>query len=345
MITRSPAPRSAGVSSRLALAAVLAAVLAAGACARPDAGADGPPRVAAASAARTAGGAAARASTTSAPAGMVHVPGGVVRVGSAEGPADERPVFEARVRAFFLDRHPVTVARFRRFVEATGHLTDAERFGDGGVMDPETGAWRLVPGAAWHHPLGPGGPPAPDGHPVTQVSWRDADAYARWAGRRLPTEVEWEHAARGAVDRRSRYPWGDRLVEGGRHMANTGERAATRDTALMGEPAPARRASHQHPSAEDGHLMTSPVGTYGETRLGLADMGGNVWEWTDSWYRPYAERDRPYAPTPASERVQRGGSFLCSTDYCHGFRVSARSHSTPETALFHVGFRTAADAP
>jgi sulfatase modifying factor 1 len=276
---------------------------------------------------------------------MVYVPGGVVHVGDANGAEDERPVFAARVRPFFLDRHPVTAAQFRRFVAATGHVSEAERFGDGGVLDPGTGQWTLVPGATWHHPLGPHGPAAPDDHPVTQVSWRDAAAYARWAGRRLPTEVEWEHAARGAVDSRARYPWGDRLVERGRHRANTGELAATRDTALMGEPTPVRRAAHQHPSGEDGHLMTSPVGAFGETPLGLVDMGGNVWEWTDSWYRPYADRDAPFAPAPASQRVQRGGSFLCSTDFCHGFRVSARSHATPETALFHAGFRTAADAP
>jgi sulfatase modifying factor 1 len=280
-----------------------------------------------------------------APDGMVYVPGGVVHVGSAQGGADERPVFAARVRPFFLDKQLVTVAQFRRFVQTTRYVTDAERFGDAGVMDPDTGEWVLVPGAAWHHPLGPRGPAAPDDHPVTQVSWRDAEAYARWAGHRLPTEVEWEHAARGAVDSRARYAWGDRLVVAGRHMANTGELAAARDTTLMGEPDAAHRTARQHPSAEDGHLMTSPVGAYPETRLGLTDMGGNVWEWTASWYRPYAERDTPYAPTPASERVQRGGSFLCSTDFCHGYRVSARSHSTPETALFHVGFRTAADAP
>ena len=113
---------------------------------------------------------------------------------------------------------------------------------------------------------------------------------------------------------------------------------------MDGPHAPAGHA-RQHLSAEDGYPRTSPVGAFGATRLGLTDVGGNVWEWTASWYRPYAERDAPLAPGSASERVQRGGSFLCSTDYCHGFRVSARSHSTPETALFHVGFRTAADVP
>ena len=324
--------------------AALLLLATAGAGCREDASRGTPPAEAAPTPAAPAVVAAA-ATPTSPPDGMVYVPAGTVRVGSADGAGDERPVFEAAVRHFFLDRHPVTVAQFRRFVEATGHVTDAERFGDGGVMDPESGEWMLVPGATWHHPLGPGGPAAPDDHPVTQVSWHDAAAFARWAGRRLPTEVEWEHAARGAVDARSRYPWGDHLVEQGRHRANTGEVAATRDTALMGEPDPARRAAHQHPSAEDGHLLTSPVGSYGATTLGLTDVGGNVWEWTDSWYRSYADRERPYTPTQASERVQRGGSFLCSTDYCHGFRVSARSHSTPETALFHVGFRTAADVP
>ena len=272
------------------------------------------------------------------PTGMVFVPGGVVHVGSDDGSADELPVFAARVRGYFLDRHPVTVAQFRRFVGAAQHVTDAERLGDAGVLDAATGRWALVPGATWHHPLGPAGPPAPDDHPVTQVSWRDAVAYARWAGRRLPTEIEWEHAARGAVNSRSRYPWGDHLTERGRARANTGEFAPP-------DGARPSRAPGQRPSAHDGHLLTSPVGAFGATRLGLTDMGGNVWEWTSSWYRSYAERDDPVAPARVHERVQRGGSFLCSTSFCHGFRVSARAHATPETALFHVGFRTAADAP
>lgn len=288
--------------------------------------------------------AAVRAVADTAPQGMVLVPGGTVHVGSEEGSVDEAPVFEARVDPFYLDRHPVTVGQFRRFVEDTRYVTDAERLGDGAVLELRTGAWRLVPGATWRRPLGPDGAAARDDHPVTQVSWNDAMAYARWLGRRLPTEVEWEHAARGAANRRDRYAWGNTLVVGGRHMANTGERRDHAGHATMD--APVAVGGRQQASAEDGHLLTSPVGAYGKTTLGLTDMGGNVWEWTDSWYRPYDEvrRGMPFQPHPGSERVQRGGSFLCSTDYCHGYRVSARSHATPETSLFHTGFRTAIGA-
>ena len=259
------------------------------------------------------------------PDGMVYVPGGTTRVGSEDGLPSERPVFATRVEPFFLDKHPVTVAEFKAFVEATGYETEAERFGDAGVLGPG-GQWALVQGANWRYPLGPEGPPAPLDHPVTQVSWNDAAAYAAWAGRRLPTEVEWEHAARGAVDARAPYAWGQRLADGDAYHANTWQ-----------GPFPARN------DVVDGHRYTSPVGAFGETPLGLTDMGGNVWEWTADWFRPYSERDRPFTPTAASEKAQRGGSFLCNASWCHGFRVSGRSHSTPETALFHVGFRTAKD--
>jgi sulfatase modifying factor 1 len=261
------------------------------------------------------------------PAGMVYVPGGVTRIGAADGPPEERPTFEARVAPFFMDAHPVTVAAFRAFVEATGHRTDAERFGNAGVLELATGEWRLVDGATWRHPHGPGAPPAPDDHPVTQVSWHDAAAYARWAGKRLPTEAEWEHAARGGRDARDRYAWGAAHPRGadGAYRANTWNGPAA---------APA-----------DGYVFTSPVGAFGATPLGLTDMGGNVWEWTADWFRPYADRDAPFAPDARSERAQRGGSFLCDPDFCHGYRVSARSHATPETALFHVGFRCVRDVP
>ncbi|MDX1545476.1 MAG: formylglycine-generating enzyme family protein [Rhodothermales bacterium] len=261
-----------------------------------------------------------------APEGMVYVPGGTTRIGADDGLPDEAPPFEAAVAPFFLDRSPVTVARFRGFAEATRHETEAERFGDAGVFDLEARAWTLRRGATWRQPLGPGAPPAEDDHPVTQVSWNDAAAFCAWDGKRLPTEVEWEHAARAATDQRARYAWGHALVVGGVPQANT----------WTGE-FPVRN------TAADGYRYTSPVGAFGETALGLTDLGGNVWEWTADWYRPYADRARPFVPTPESERVQRGGSFMCHASYCHGYRVSGRSHSTPETSLFHVGFRCARD--
>ncbi|MCF7220215.1 formylglycine-generating enzyme family protein [Marilutibacter chinensis] len=260
------------------------------------------------------------------PEGMIYVPGGNTRIGADDGMPAERPVFTAQVAPFFMDVHPVTVAQFREFVEATAYVTEAERLGDAAVYDPATGGWRLVPGADWRRPRGPAAPAAPDDHPVTQVSWNDAVAYAGWCGKRLPTEVEWEHAARNARDSRDRYAWGDALVEAGRHRANTWQGTFP-----------------GHNTGDDGHLLTSPVGTYGETELGLTDMGGNVWEWTADWFRPYAERETPFEPGPASEKTQRGGSFLCHPSYCHGYRVSARSHSTPDSAFFHVGFRLVKD--
>ena len=261
------------------------------------------------------------------PDGMVYVPGGTTRIGSDDGLPDESPTWTARVDPFFMDIHPVTVLQFRSFVDATGYITDAERLGDAGVFDLDERRWTLVRGAVWHHPRGPDAPAAPDDHPVTQVSWHDASAFARWAGKRLPTEAEWEHAARGARDARDSYAWGTSFKRNGAHAANTWQGSF-----------PERN------TGDDGYILTSPVGAFGKTPLGLTDMGGNVWEWTADWYQPYAQRDRPVVPTAESERAQRGGSFLCHESYCHGYRVSARSHSTPETALFHLGFRLVRDA-
>jgi sulfatase modifying factor 1 len=260
---------------------------------------------------------------------MVYIPGGQTHIGSATGLAAEQPVFVAKVKPFFLDEHPVTVAEFRRFVQATGYITQAEKFGDAGVFDYETGKWGLVQGANWHHPRGPHESAAPDDHPVTQVSWNDATAYARWAGKRLPTEVEWEHAARGTRDAPDLYSWGgNEVIVNGKYHANIWEGDFP-----------------GHNTGADGYLYTSPVGAFGKTSLGLSDMGGNVWEWCDDWFRPYAGRDLSFTPAPDSEKSQRGGSFLCAESYCHGYRVSARAHATPETSLFHVGFRCAMDLP
>ena len=278
------------------------------------------------------------------PEGMVYVPGGSTRVGvdraalrtvAADRPEGPRPMwgraamppFTAEVDPFFLDVHPATVAQFRRFVEATDYTTQAERFGNGGVLDAEAGRWRLVDGATWRRPRGPDAPPAADDHPVTQVSWNDAQAYCEWAGKRLPTEVEWEHAARDARNDRSYCPWGEDCGRQSRiENANTWQgRYPTRNTAA------------------DGYRYTAPVGAFDTTALGLTGMAGNVWEWTSSWYRPYGRRDTPPTSKEKRERVQRGGSFLCHE--CGGYHVFARSHSTPETSLFHVGVRCAKDAP
>lgn len=253
---------------------------------------------------------------------MVDVPGGAVTIGSAKGLPDETPVFEAQVTTFHLDRSPVTVARFRAFVESTDHVTDAERLG-GAVMTFGTGQWRIVEGATWRTPYGPGAGDAQDDHPVTQVSWRDADAYCAWTGKRLPTEVEWEHAARAGHGGKPVYAFGDRLLHEGDYLANVW-------TGIF----PVLN------TAADGYKTTSPVGAYGTTPLGLTDMAGNVWEWTASWYRPYPLGDDD---TAATERVQRGGSYLCDPNFCHGFRVSARGHATPDSSHMHVGFRCAAD--
>ena len=269
------------------------------------------------------------------PVGMAYVPGGTTHVGVRPGEMGmphERPAFEAAVAPFLVDRSPVTVDRFRQFVEATGHETQAEAFGDGAVMDQAEGAWALVAGADWQQPRGPDGPDARGDHPVTQVSHTDAEAFCAWDDGRLPTEVEWEHAARGATDDRSPYAWGDALDEGGRLRANTW--------------------TGTFPGGDDGadgfRDGTNPVGSFGATPLGLTDLGGNVWEWTASWYQPYplaADGGATLAPTTAAapERVQRGGSFLCHPSYCHGYRVSARSHATPESSFAHVGFRCARD--
>jgi sulfatase modifying factor 1 len=231
------------------------------------------------------------------------------------------------VKPFLLDVHPATVAEFRDFVKATGFVTQAERAGSASVFDVEARTWELVRGATWQHPRGPAMPAAAADHPVTQVSWKDALAYCAWRGKRLPTEVEWEHAARGGRNGGPQYAWGDRLVVDGHYKANTWQGDFPRLNTVA-----------------DGYRYTSPVGVFGLTPAGLTDMGGNVWQWCQDWYRPYGARDKPFTPAADSEKVIRGGSFMCDPSFCHGFRVSARGHTTPDTGLMHVGFRCAKDA-
>jgi formylglycine-generating enzyme required for sulfatase activity len=261
-------------------------------------------------------------------AGMVFVAGGRFLMGSDAGAIDERPVHEVEVDAFWIDRHEVTVAEFARFVAATGHATDAERFGWSGVFDVKTRAWLKIDGADWRRPEGPGSRAAAD-EPVSQVSWRDAVAYARWAGKRLPTEAEWELAARGGLQGRT-MAWGDDLRPGGRPVANWWQgRFPEQDT------------------GEDGFRGRAPVGSFPPNGFGLSDVVGNVWEWCADWYADdyygTSPRRNPTGPAAGAERALRGGSWMCSENFCSNYRVAARSHATPDSGLNNLGFRCARD--
>lgn len=256
---------------------------------------------------------------------MILAPEASSPIGDDNSLSDERPQFEMHFEAFLLDKTPVTVSQFRQFTDETGYVTDAERFGDAAVFTPGVGAWRLVAGASWRRPTGPDGPEALDEHPVTQVSWNDADVFCRAYGARLPTEFEWERIARmGQTPDGTVFRAGEPASMAARLRINTWQGVfPIKDT------------------GEDGYLGSSPVGAFGEAPSGFTDLAGNVWEWTSS---PYAAYGAPQSKTDpgALERVQRGGSFLCDRNFCQGFRVTARSHSTPDSSLLHVGFRCAA---
>jgi sulfatase modifying factor 1 len=257
---------------------------------------------------------------------LIPIPAGVVQIGDDAAPPDERPAFRYRSAAFLMDRTPVTVAQFAAFTADTGYVTDAERFGAAGVLDKKQGAWVSLHGADWRHPGGPQAPAAPGDHPVTQVSWRDADAFCRAYGARLPTEEEWERAARlGQTPDGHVFQAGDPIRHGAHFDANVWQGLFPLED-----------------TGQDGFKGTSPVGAFGAAPSGLTDMAGNVWEWTASWYVPYGQSDREPAGG-RGERVQRGGSFLCDPSFCDGFRATARGHSTPDTSLMHVGFRCVAD--
>lgn len=256
------------------------------------------------------------------PEGMVYVPGGQTTIGSLEGMPHERPTFTVDFKPFFMDKHPVTVSDFREFVKATSYITFSEKQGDGIVFDFEVGEWIIEPGVTWEFPLGADQPRAEDNHPVTLLTIDDAEAYLAWVGKRLPTEFEWEHAARGLSNRNDRYAWGNELKMDGQYMTNTW--------------------TGTFPSlnnSEDGFLTTAPVGKFGLNDLGLTDMGGNVWEWTSSWFQPYTSLEASFTPDAESKKVLRGGSFMCHDSYCHGYRVSARSSTPPDNNMFHIGFR------
>ena len=282
-------------------------------------------------------------------AGMLLLPGGSFQMGTEDRsgfPADgEGPIRTVTLDPFWIDLTAVTHDDFARFVHQTNYQTEAERFGwsfvfagdlpngiAAGDLPSVSGAhwWKRVDGADWLHPEGPGTDTADrTNHPVVHVSWNDAAAYAAWAGKRLPTEAEWEVAARGGLHGAT-YPWGDDLHPGGEHRCNIWQgEFPTRNT------------------GEDGFRSTAPVDSFLPNGYGAYNTVGNVWEWCADWFsrtwHVSAARSNPQGPPSGTARVMRGGSYLCHASYCNRYRVAARSSNTPDSATTNIGFRCVRD--
>jgi formylglycine-generating enzyme required for sulfatase activity len=311
------------------------------------------------------------------PVGMRWIDGGEFSMGTDDkaGWPDEKPAHRVRVDGFWIDETEVTNAQFRAFVEKTSYITTAEKTPDveellrqlppgtpppdkkdvvpGSLvfvppahavkLDDFSQWWQWTPGASWRHPQGPGSDiEGKENHPVVHVSWDDAVAYAKWAGKRLPTEAEWEFAARGGLDGKP-YVWGDEAPGAGGNW---------RCNIWQGE------FPHKN-TAADGFERTAPVKSFAPNGFGLYDMAGNVWEWCADWYQRDLYRRRagehvivnPKGPERSSDptrpftpqRVQKGGSFLCNDVYCSRYRPSARHGTSPDTGMSHVGFRCVKD--
>ncbi|MFG3052376.1 formylglycine-generating enzyme family protein [Kitasatospora sp. NPDC048239] len=292
---------------------------------------------------------AAPVRTGGSPDGMVLLPGGEFLMGTddREGFPDdgEGPVRRVRLDPFLIDTCAVTTGRFAAFVADTGYRTEAEQLGWSYVFAgflpaahrrtaarvERTPWWCAVNGAAWDRPEGPGSSVADRGdHPVVHVSWNDAHAYASWAGKRLPTEAEWEYAARGGLEQ-ARYPWGDELNPDDTYRCNIWRGTfPTRNTAA------------------DGYRGTAPVDAFEPNGFGLYNVSGNVWEWCADWWTTEHPAQRPLpgptGPATGSAKVIRGGSHMCHKSYCNRYRVAARSANTPDSSSGHTGFRCARDA-
>ena len=281
--------------------------------------------------------------------GMVLVGGGVFLMGSddPEGFAEdgEGPVRTINVNPFHIDVCAVTNAQFARFVKATRFRTEAERFGWSfvfrGFMSPKAAEsvsqvvaeapwWVPVEAATWRHPEGSRSNIRKRmDHPAVHVSWNDAEAYCRWAGKRLPTEAEWEFAARGGLEQKT-YPWGDELMPDGGHNCNIWQGTFP-----------------DYNTCDDGYRGTAPVRAFSRNGYGLYNIVGNVWEWQSDWFSPTfheaGSRDNPVGPPSGSSKVIKGGSYLCHESYCNRFRVAARSANTPDSSTGNLGFRCVRD--
>jgi formylglycine-generating enzyme len=277
---------------------------------------------------------------------LVALEGGTFLMGTADPdgfPADgEGPVRPVTLAPFRISRYAVSNRLFRAFVEETGYVTEAERFGWSFVFHllvprrnvtvrGASGAapwWLGVDGASWQAPEGPGSSIGERlDHPVVHVSWRDAGAFCAWSGTRLPTEAEWEYAARGGLEQK-RFAWGDELMPGGKHRCNIWQGAF-----------PDRN------SRADGYLGTAPVDAYEPNGYGLRNVSGNVWEWCSDWWGFGPHRTErvvdPTGPSHGEARVTRGGSYLCHKSYCNRYRVGARTSNTPDSSTGNMGFRVA----
>ncbi len=283
--------------------------------------------------------------------GMVELPGGAFTMGSNwnEGyPGDgEGPAREVTLRPFYMSPTTVTNQEFAKFVKATGFKTEAEAFGWSFVFHllvpdeikhklkqrvGEVPWWLKVPGAHWRRPEGRGTQIKDRmDHPVVHVTWSDAMAYCAWAKKRLPTEAEYEYAARGGVEQQ-RFPWGDELEQGGEHHCNVFQ-GVFPDEDL----------------AEDGYAGTAPARSYKPNGFGMYNVAGNVWEWCWDWFSTdfHAEgpREDPAGPPDGDRKVMRGGSYLCHESYCNRYRSAARTSNTPDSSTGNMGFRCAVDIP
>jgi sulfatase modifying factor 1 len=279
---------------------------------------------------------------------MIRLQGGTFLMGTeyAEAfPQDgEGPIRAVTIPPFLIDRLPVTNEIFARFVAATGYKTEAQLFGwsfvfwehlskalFGKLVEDTVAAapwWCKVPGATWSAPEGPGSNVSRrSDHPVVHVTWNDAEAFCRWSGQRLPTEAEWEYAARGGLEQKL-YPWGDKLRPEGKHLCNIWQGIFP-----------------EHDTGEDGYAGTSPVEAFPPNGYDLYSVTGNTWEWCADWFdASYPARgvtDNPQGPVSGDNKVMKGGSFLCHKSYCNRYRVAARSSNSPDSSTSNTGFRCA----